>query len=138
MAKTIGSGAIRASASAGITRAPDTPTKRSAPSITSAGPPVRWSAFVCSAYQRLTGFLDREATGRGDVLEVDAAEARGHGGDRADDLVDVLRRQAERERVDAAELLEEHALALHDRHRRLRADVAEAEDGRAVGDHRDG
>ncbi len=36
------------------------------------------------------------------------------------------------------ELLEEHRLALHHRHRRLGADVAEAEDGGAVGDHRDG
>ena len=35
------------------------------------------------------------------------------------------------------ELLEEHRLALHDRHRRLRADVAQPEHGGAVGDDGD-
>ena len=45
--------------------------------------------------------------------------------------------EADRERVDAGELLEEHALALHHRHRGLGADVAEAEHGRAVRDDRD-
>ena len=41
--------------------------------------------------------------------------------------------QADRERVDAGELLEEHRLALHHRHGRTRADVAQSEHGRAVG-----
>ena len=50
-----------------------------------------------------------------------------------DDLVDVLRGQAEREGVDAGELLEQQRLALHDGHRRLRPDVAEPEHRRAVG-----
>ena len=54
-----------------------------------------------------------------------------------DDLVGVLGVQADRERVDAAELLEEHRLALHHRHRGLGADVAEAEHGAAVGDDGD-
>jgi hypothetical protein len=40
------------------------------------------------------------------------------------------------EGVDPGQLLEEHGLALHDRHRRLGSDVAEAEHGGAVGDHR--
>ena len=82
--------------------------------------------------------LDLEAARRRDVLEVDAAEA---GRDRLhdrDDLVGVLRVEAERPGVDAAELLEQQRLALHHRHRRLRADVAEAEHGGAVGDDRDG
>ena len=39
--------------------------------------------------------------------------------------------------VDPGELLEEHGLALHHRHRRLGADVAEAEHGGAVGDDGD-
>ena len=51
---------------------------------------------------------------------------------RAHDLVDVLRREAEREGVDAAELLEQHRLALHHGHGGLGADVAEAEHGGAV------
>ena len=82
--------------------------------------------------------LDLEAARRGDVLEVDAAEARRDRLDGAHDLVDVLRGEAEREGVDAAELLEQHRLALHHGHRRLGPDVAEAEHGGAVGDDRDG
>ena len=45
--------------------------------------------------------------------------------------------QADREGVDAAELLEQHRLALHHRHRRARADVAQPEHGGPVGDHGD-
>ncbi len=53
------------------------------------------------------------------------------------DLVRVAGVQADREGVDAGELLEQHRLALHHRHRRARADVAEPEHGGAVGDDRD-
>ncbi len=81
--------------------------------------------------------LDLEAARRGDVLEVDAAEGRRHELDGLHDLVGVLGVEADREGVDAGELLEQHRLALHHRHRRLGADVAEAEDRRAVGDHGD-
>ena len=48
-----------------------------------------------------------------------------------------LRVEADREGVDRGELLEQHRLALHHRHRRLGADVAEPEHRRAVGDDRD-
>ncbi len=82
--------------------------------------------------------LDLEAARRGDVLQVDAAEAGRHQPDRADDLVGVGRVQADREGVHAGELLEQAALALHHGHRRLRADVAQAQHGRAVGDDGDG
>ena len=58
--------------------------------------------------------------------------------DRLDDLVGVLGVEADREGVDVGELLEQHRLALHHRHRRLGADVAEAEHGAAVGDDGDG
>ena len=81
--------------------------------------------------------LDLEAARRRDVLEVDAAERRRDALDDPHDLVDVGRVQAQREGVDAGELLEQHRLALHHRHRRLRADVAEPEHGGAVGDDRD-
>ena len=57
--------------------------------------------------------------------------------DGRDDLVHVLRVEADRQGVDAAELLEQHRLALHHRQRRLGADVAEPEHGRAVGDDGD-
>ena len=86
----------------------------------------------------LEPLLDLEAAGRGDVLEVDPAEARCQPHDGLDDLVDVGRRQADRDRVHAAELLEQHRLALHHRHRRAGADVAETEHRGAVGDHGDG
>ena len=75
--------------------------------------------------------------GARDVLEVDAAEGRREPHDGLDDLVDVGGVQADRDRVDAAELLEQHRLALHHRHRGRRADVAEAEHRGAVGDDRD-
>ncbi len=57
--------------------------------------------------------------------------------DRLDDLVRVLRVEADREGVDAGELLEEHRLALHHRHCGLGSDVAEAEHGGAVADDGD-
>ena len=81
--------------------------------------------------------LDLEAARRGDVLEVDAAEAGGERDDRADDLVDILGGEADRKGVDAAELLEQDRLALHDRESRLGPDVAEPEHGGPVGDDGD-
>jgi len=55
IANTIASSFMRWSASGGITRAPESPTNRSAPSMTSAGPPERLSGLVDSAYQRFIG-----------------------------------------------------------------------------------
>jgi hypothetical protein len=78
--------------------------------------------------------LDVEALGTLDVLEVDAAERRLEA---LDDLAEhrgVLLVDLDVEDVDVRELLEEVALALHHRLARERADVAEAEHGRAVGD----
>ena len=82
--------------------------------------------------------LDLEAARGGDVLEVDAGEARGDGLDDLDDRVGVLGVQADRPGVDAGEPLEEGRLALHDRQRGLRADVAQAQHGGAVRHDRDG
>ena len=50
------------------------------------------------------------------------------------DLVRVLRVQADGEGIHPGEGLEEHALALHHGHGGLRADVAQTQDGRPVGD----
>jgi hypothetical protein len=86
----------------------------------------------------LEAVLDLEAARRRDVLEVDAAEAGGHPDDGLDDLVGVGGVQADRDAVDAAELLEQHGLALHHRHRGRGPDVAEAQHGGAVGDDGDG
>ena len=57
--------------------------------------------------------------------------------DGLDDLVDVRGVQADRHRVDAAELLEQHRLALHHRQRGRGPDVAEPEHRGAVGDDGD-
>ncbi len=53
-----------------------------------------------------------------------------------DDLLGVLRVQDDRPRIDPAEPLEQRGLAFHHRQRRRRSEVAEAQHGRAVGDHR--
>ena len=56
----------------------------------------------------------------------------------ADDLVDVLGVEADREGVDAGEPLEQRGLALHHRQRGDRPEVAQPEHRGAVGDHGDG
>ena len=82
--------------------------------------------------------LDGEARRCGDVLEVDAPEGRGDSLDGLDDLLGVLRVEADRETVNAGELLEQQRLALHHRHGCFGTDVAEAEHGSAVADDGDG
>ena len=92
-----------------------------------------------NAHRLLQGGFDREARGRADVFEVDAAEGGFQAGDGLDDLVRVgaaVRLEdaadAQRHGVDVGETLEEDRLALHDRETGLRADVAESEHRRAV------
>ena len=90
--------------------------------------------------------LDLEAGGGGDVLEVDAAILRGDRLHRGDHALRVgaarvgaaLAAACERHRprVDVAEGLEEDRLALHHRDGGGGPEVAEAEDGGAVGDDR--
>ncbi len=58
IAKTIASRFMRASASAGRTFAPDRPITTSAPSMTSAGAPERFSSLELSAYQRLISGIE--------------------------------------------------------------------------------
>ena len=81
--------------------------------------------------------LDVEALRRLDVLEVDAAEGRLERRHDLDQLVRVGLVDLDVEDVDAGELLEQAGLALHDRLAGQRADVAEAQHGGAVRDHRD-
>ena len=78
--------------------------------------------------------LDGEARRCGDVLEVDATEGRGDSLDGLDDLVGFFRVEADRETIDAGELLEQQRLALHHRHGGFGTDIAEAEHGGAVAD----
>ena len=76
--------------------------------------------------------LDFKAARRRNVLEVYTAEGTREQINRVDNLIHVLGLHTEREGIHIAECLEEHALALHDRHARLRADVSESEDRGAV------
>ena len=90
-----------------------------------------------NAHPRLQPLLDLKAFRRLDVLEVDAAEGRLERRDGLDHAVDAGRVDLDVEDVDAGELLEQHRLALHHRLGGERADIAEAEHGRAVGDDAD-
>ncbi len=78
--------------------------------------------------------LDLEAPRGGDVFQVDAAEGGRHPHDGVHDLVGVGGGERDRDRVHAAELLEEDGLALHHGEGGLRADVAQAQHRGAVRD----
>ena len=106
----------------------------SAASVTTAVP--CWSSWKTGMSRLLPQpLLDLEARRGGDVLEVDAAEDRGDALDGLDDLLGgLLDVEADREGVDAGELLEQQRLALHHRQGGLGADVAQAQHGGAVGD----
>ena len=88
---------------------------------------------VEALFQRL---LDDEAVRCGDVFQVDAAE----GGRDVDYCLNEAfhagRLDLDVEHVDVAETLEQHALTFHHRLAGERAEIAQAEDGGAVGDYR--
>ena len=88
--------------------------------------------------RRLQRALDFKAARRGYIFKVDASEAAREERNGFHNLVHVLAAHAKRNRVHAAEFLEEDALPLHDGHSRLRPDIAEAEHGGAVRDDGDG
>ncbi len=88
-------------------------------------------------HQLAQPLLDDEALRRLDVLEIDAAEARGKEADRIDELIDILGRHFEVDAVDVGEALEEGDLALHHRLGGERPEIAEPEHRGAVRDHRD-
>ena len=81
----------------------------------------------------LQRFFDLEALRAFDVLQIDAAEGRGDGLAGRDDAGGVVGVDADGEGIHAAEFLEQHGLALHDRQTGFRADVAQAQHGSAVG-----
>jgi hypothetical protein len=81
--------------------------------------------------------LDDEAFRRLDVFQIDAAPALAEEAHAIDELLDILGVDLEVDAVHVGEALEQDGLALHHRLRRQRADVAEAEHGGAVRDHRD-
>ena len=80
--------------------------------------------------------LDGEAFGRLDVLQIDRTEGRLQGRHHIAEARRVLGIDLDVEHVDASELLEQDGLALHHRLAGERADIAQAQHGRAVGDHR--
>ncbi len=84
----------------------------------------------------LESLFDFEAVGGADVLEIDASDGGRQELAESNDLCRVLAVDLDVEDVDVGEGLEEDALALHHRLARHRPDVAESEDGGAVGHHR--
>ena len=101
----------------------------------------RGTVLVIVEYEDVTLFLqlllDLEAARSRDILEVDTTEGAGEQGNRVDDGVYILRANAERNRVDATELLKQHTLAFHDRHAGLRSDITESEDRGTIRHDRD-
>ncbi len=83
------------------------------------------------------GLLDDEAFRRLDVLEIDAAEAGLQQRHRVDEALRVLGVELEVDGVDVGEALEQHRLAFHHRLGGERAEIAQAENGGAVGDDGD-
>ena len=83
----------------------------------------------------LQGFLDFKALGALDVLQIDAAKGGRNGLAGSNDAGSVVGVDADGEGIHAAELLEQHGLALHDRQTGFRADIAQTQHGGAVGDN---
>ena len=78
-------------------------------------------------------FLNVEAIGRGDILQIHAAEGGSQQAHGLDDLLRVFCIQADGERIHTAALLKQDGFALHDGHGRRRADIAQPQHRRAVG-----
>ena len=76
--------------------------------------------------------LDLEAPRRRDVLQVDPPERRRQVLDRRDDLIRVLRPQADRKRLDARVEMEQHRFPFHHRQGRARSQIAQAQHRRPV------
>ncbi len=87
-------------------------------------------------HQLAQTLFDDETFRRLDVFQVDAADALAEKTHAVDEFVDIGGIDLQVDTVDIREPLEQHRLALHHRLRRQRADVAQAEHGRAVRDHR--
>ena len=79
--------------------------------------------------------LDLEATGRGNILQVDAAEGAAHQIHGVDELIHIVGLDAQGEGVHVGKGLEQGTLALHNGHTGLGADVPQTQNGGAVGDH---
>ena len=80
--------------------------------------------------------LNLKAAGRGNILQVDPAKGTADIVHRLYKFVHVLGAHTQGKGVYASEFLEQHAFALHNGHTGLRANVAQTQYRRAVGDHR--
>ena len=89
------------------------------------------------AHRLLAGVLDDETIRRLDVLKVHRTEGRLQRLDDLGQLVGVRLVHLDIVAVDIGEFLEERGLALHHRLRRQRADIAEPQNRRAVGNDGD-
>ena len=87
-------------------------------------------------HQLAQALLDDEAFRRLDVFEIDAAEAGAEVAHAIDELVDVPGVDLQIDGIDVGEALEQHRLAFHHRLGGQRAQIAQAQDRGAVGDHR--
>ncbi len=81
--------------------------------------------------------LDDEAVGRLDVFQVDAAEGGTEIAHAVDEFVDVGGVDLQIDGIDVGEALEQHRLAFHHRLGGQRAEIAEPQNRRAVGDDGD-
>ena len=79
--------------------------------------------------------LNLEAAGSSDVLKVHTAKAAGNQVDGVDDFVHILALDAQGKGIHAAEFLEQHALAFHNRHSCLRPDVPQPQHGSSICHH---
>ncbi|MNS58553.1 hypothetical protein D3C72_914750 [compost metagenome] len=80
--------------------------------------------------------FDDETFRRLDVFQINAAEGGAEVTHAIDELIGVFGVDLEIDGIDIGEALEQHRLAFHDRLGGERAEIAETEDGRAVGDDR--
>ena len=81
--------------------------------------------------------LDDETFRRLDVFQIDPAPALAEQFDAIDELVGVLGRDFEIDGIDVGKTFEQDRLAFHHRLGGQGAAIAQAEDGGAIGDHRD-
>ena len=80
--------------------------------------------------------LNLKATGSSNILQVDAAKGTRNQIHRIDELVHVLGLDAQRECIHICKGLKQSALALHNRHTGLRANITQSQNSSAVGNHR--
>ena len=88
-------------------------------------------------HQLAQALLDDKALGRLDVFEVDAAEGGAEIAHRIDEGIRIFGVDFQIDGIDIGKTLEEHGLAFHHRLGGERAQIAETENGRAIGNDGD-